>query len=1491
MRKKVILARAAAVLTAFTMVFSECGAFMSYAAEAGISGNSVVLTETEDILEETEEETMPETEPAVEAETETEMETETETETESEPEPVMPDSDISGALLSGSSLSDNALSDNSISDSSISDSSISDNSISDNSLETEEELEENTLLWGLTADKQQQAAKELQALLDEQEVTALIYLCDSYALTVEPGADSQTAAVLRSGHQVQITGYHLTEDAFYYIVKTWVEDREVCGYVDREYLAYSDERLLEWEDKWFSGMWLESSDAQIDYSDVEQFPDSYQGNLYELKTAHPNWIFVKMDTGLDWAEVVKYELNASEDRSRSLVPASYPDAWKYAKYNSSWYYASEVALKYCLDPRNFLKETYVFQFEQLTYNESYHTVEGVQNFLNSTFMSGELPGEGMTYAQAFWEIGSSQNVSPYHLASRVYQEQGKGTSPLISGTYAGFEGYYNYFNVSASGATDAEVIRTGLTYAKENEWNTRYKALSGGAAVIAKNYILKGQDTLYLQKFDVDDSYSGMYWHQYMQNILAPSSEAQSILKLYKNTGSLDNTFVFRIPVYNNMPSRPCQVEETEELSLEQSSYELKKGDSLTLSVKLNSNTVAPQLLSFASADDTIASVDENGTILAVGAGQTVITVTMEELTVSCRIVVSSPLEGISLVDENGAAADALALNRGDSMELFVSYEPEDTTDSRKVTWICSNTSVLSLTKEAEKVTVAAKAAGQAKITAKVGDHKAECVITVSVPLTGIEFDTQITELYVGQSAELAVNLIPADTTEQVDISWENNNPEVLLLEDGKITGLDTGTAAVSVKAGAFEISTDINVKYCEVTFYDGEDVADVKKVAYSQPIGELPVKDKGDKKLFGGWFTESGGTGLALTSSYKVKKDMAVYGYWMDLDGDMFVEPVSDQYYTGSAIKPDPAVYDSYGRKLEKNKDYAISWKNNTNVHDLSTTAKAPSITITGKGNYTGKKTIYFRILPVDLGDETVTADMLAVSWNGKVQKPAPTVMLGTKKLTAKKDFTVSYPDTESGAYKNPGTWRIVLTGKGNFEGERVVELVITTWTPIAKLKVAKLPAQDYVNAKEGVCPDLTVTDPATGYVLEPEEDYIVSYYNNTSPGTAYALITGGSSGKYTGSKKVTFTIKGTSIAKAKVTGIQTNVTWDGAAVEQPDACLTLTVNGEETILTEADYEVTYQKNDRAGTASVTFTGKGGYTGKIKKTFKIRTCDFGSQSTEVTFTQGSDVFTYEKGGVKPEVTVTVNGQELEKNKDYTLSYSSNNAVNDRSNLIKLPTVKIKGKGNYKGSTSLSFEIIPASLENMTVTAVDLAASASKGKWKSTPVVTDVNGKKLSAGTDYGTVIYTYAEDTEVTNGKQQMVRKAGETVQTADIVPAGPLIDVEIVQSTKANVLNYTGNNQDCSYKITEAAMKAVSVKVVNAPVYTGEDILLSGENLQVTYKGEVLQEGVDYIFLEDTYTKNKVKGKASVTLKGIGRFGGTKKITFSILAKPFTF
>lgn len=407
-----------------------------------------------------------------------------------------------------------------------------------------------------------EASQALQDIAEEREVMALVYLCDELSIREEADDNSAKTVTVPSGQMVEILDVTVAEDyQVWEKVSAEVSGKVYEGYIPRKYLACSDERFLEWEELYSmnpgEAVMLAEEYAAGVYADIEQFPESYRPALEALKQKHPNWTFVRQNTGLDFQTVINNELQGG----KSLVYKSYGDYCKEGQHSPNWYFASEDVLKLYMDPRNSLHENAIFQFEQLTYNESYHTEAAVETFLKNTFMNSNSPAPktDMTFSHIFWAIGAEQQVSPFHLAARVYQEQGQGTSPLISGNYPGYEGYYNYFNISASGSTNEQVITNGLNYARNNGWDNAYASILGGANVISANYIKKGQDTLYLQKFNVSTTASNpVYTHQYMQNIAAPTSEALSMKKLYESAGALENTFVFKIPVYENMPASPC---------------------------------------------------------------------------------------------------------------------------------------------------------------------------------------------------------------------------------------------------------------------------------------------------------------------------------------------------------------------------------------------------------------------------------------------------------------------------------------------------------------------------------------------------------------------------------------------------------------------------------------------------------------------------------------------------------------------------------------------------------------------------------------------------------------------------------------------------------------------------------------------------------------------------------------------------------------------
>jgi len=425
---------------------------------------------------------------------------------------------------------------------------------------TSENADEETAEWIRLA------GEALTELAAERDILATVYLSDEYPIRREPSYDSEAAVTVLSGQTVNILDIYVDEEPqVWEYVRLDYEGREIYGYVPRTYLACADSRFLAWEEQY--GLNLDAETYVVDengnkvYSDIQQFPESYRPALLELKKKHPNWTFAKLNTTLDWETTIRNELKDG----KSLVYYTFPDWAKEGPYDEgTWYYASEAVLKQQMDPRNGLTEKGIFQFEQLTFNKEYHTEAAVKAFLNNTFMhDGQVaPGTDMTYATIFWAIAKEEGreVSPFHLVARVIQEQGhQGTSPMISGTCKGYEGYYNYFNVGATGKTQAEVLKTGLEYAKKHGWKGAYYSILGGADFISANYIKKGQDTLYLQKFNVNPNGTyPVYTHQYMQNISAPSSEGANIKKLYETAGALENSFVFKIPVYENMPPEAC---------------------------------------------------------------------------------------------------------------------------------------------------------------------------------------------------------------------------------------------------------------------------------------------------------------------------------------------------------------------------------------------------------------------------------------------------------------------------------------------------------------------------------------------------------------------------------------------------------------------------------------------------------------------------------------------------------------------------------------------------------------------------------------------------------------------------------------------------------------------------------------------------------------------------------------------------------------------
>ncbi|MBQ5810093.1 MAG: cadherin-like beta sandwich domain-containing protein, partial [Clostridia bacterium] len=275
---------------------------------------------------------------------------------------------------------------------------------------------------------------------------------------------------------------------------------------------------------------------------------------------------------MDWDYVIDQEaqpqsnyINADMPEShRSTLPGSYDwttDTWV---KRGNKYDASKEIISYYMDPRNFLDERYIFQFESLSYDPSVHTLSGVEQMIQKiNFMKGKeiknSNGEEISYAQAYMDAAEKSKVSPYHLVARTRQEVGVNGSESVSGTESGYKGIYNFYNIQATGSW-----KDGLEWASKSgtwgrPWNTQYKSVVNGADWIGSGYINKGQNTLYFEKFHVVGSDpNDLFWHQYMQTLTAPYSEASTIYSAYQDMGMLSSALSFIIPVYKNMPEEKC---------------------------------------------------------------------------------------------------------------------------------------------------------------------------------------------------------------------------------------------------------------------------------------------------------------------------------------------------------------------------------------------------------------------------------------------------------------------------------------------------------------------------------------------------------------------------------------------------------------------------------------------------------------------------------------------------------------------------------------------------------------------------------------------------------------------------------------------------------------------------------------------------------------------------------------------------------------------
>ena len=611
--------------------------------------------------------------------------------------------------------------------------------------------------------------------------------------------------------------------------------------------------------------------------------------------------------------------------------------------------------------------------------------------------------------------------------------------------------------------------------------------------------------------------------------------------------------------------------------------------------------------------------------------------------------------------------------------------------------------------------------------------------------------------------------------------------------------------------------------------------------------------------------------------------------------NADLKIDDVVNQTYTGSAITPDVVITNTEENVvLVEGTDYTLEYADNVNVGQAS-------VIITFKGAYVGKVTKYFTIVPKGVTGITVSG-ITDKTYTGQELTQNLTIKDGNTTLVEDTDYTITYTNNT-----NAGTANIIITFKGNYSGTKRCTFTIN---PKSGLTCDVEAIQDQTYTGEAITPSVTIKDGAT--LLEEGTDYVLSYNDNKNVGTATIDIK--FKGNYSGTKEVTFKIVAKSGEDFEIEDIE-DKTFTGKAIT-PEVVVK---DGNKTLVKGTDYTLEYTNNINVGTATITITFKGNYTGNITTTFEIVKVDSSLLSVKPVT---SKVYTGSAITLEDsEIVVTYGSTKLVLGVDYEIGeYSANINAGTAS-------VVVHTKGNYEGDIEIRFTIAPKSGNNLTVSKIpDYTYDGDEIK----PTVEVKDGEKvLVEDTDY-TVLYN--NNIHAGNAIVTIVYKgnySGSSATTFKILPVA--LDPENLELTPVADITYTGSaiipsveitcgeliftnvGEDASVTIefdagadhtnvgevffvatitgdftgtvagtfTIVPMSGIGLTVadIGNQIYTGSAITPS---VLIVHGDVELQKGVDY---EVTYANNKEIGTADVIITFMHNYKDKKTIHFEIV------
>lgn len=862
----------------------------------------------------------------------------------------------------------------------------------------------------------------------------------------------------------------------------------------------------------------------------------------------------------------------------------------------------------------------------------------------------------------------------------------------------------------------------------------------------------------------------------------------------------------------------------------------------------------------------------------------------------------------------------SISLAIGETSKLTATITPESAGISQDVHWYIgnyygygkSNKTHLTPAYIYSDGTVVGRAEGMVEAYAEVNGVRSEMVrvyVSSKTVSSSMVLSTDSLSLKTNDSTTVTANVTPTTLLDSSSVIWTSRNSEIASVEaTGKnaaviTAGREEGTTTITAKIGSITktititVSAPLKLDKTAMVLTAKEGVAGklIASVTSGLKVSDIVWSnsnpDAASISTEGGVTTVTPKLGLSETALTKISATLNVDGEDITLSCDVTVNPpakihpVQANYPSGTAV--------NNGDKIQLTSDTA-------GVQIYYTISNGVGI----PEDPTAESTRYTGPIAIDLSSASVTIKAIAYK-DGYIQSDISqfTYTINEDWGDADEVKATAFDEDTAVSALPDGIWYVFGSGKaieaGKYDGSSVMTAEATGGA---------------------------VTFDGDIYVfhgtrrLYQNRDYTVTYANNKAVADITAakapMVTIKGKGYYTGTESFKFTITAgsaadatkTPISKVKVNNLASSVEFTGKGFNINDLRKDVTkevtlTNGTDTLGLGEDYEVSMPNYGAIGKMTITFKGIGDkYTGTVTRTVTVKAYNIKKDAAKkITVTAGDAEFR-KSGSIPSFVTVYFgtdeDGYKLVEGVDYTLTFKNNTKGIIDKGAKGAPVVSVKGIGNFTGvNATATYSVTKGDPENITLMAADKAykAKAAAGYFKVVPKITD-GGKNLTTGknkdldavakTDYR---YYYAEDTTLEGGIE---RYAGEEIPNSDIVPAGTTIKVAVtVKPTEKTPYNIDSAGMEIygSYQILDNAynIKSANVSLKNKTLaYDNGRVIIPGyDDLTVTLKGTTL--GADDYEI-DSVTNNRFLGTATIVLRGTGKYGGTKKATFKIAAKP---